>query len=282
MKDLIREIRAQARMSQEQFASALGTTVISINRWENGKSTPNQMAQTNLYQFCKNNAIDVAAMMTEAIRYESTSDNRNILYHGSKKGISGAIAPISREVCDFGAGFYMGTDTLQPLTLVCGEEKPKVYTLEFDLSGLKILDIPIGMDWAMTIAYYRKQLDRVKGSEIYEKYAHFADGYDVIVGYIANDRMYTELARFFNGTITDVALLKCLSVLDLGKQYVAVTQKACDQVKVIEERELHLLECLSLRDKSQMRRDEGTNLANEVVKQYRREGMFFDELLGGK
>ena len=282
MKDLIREIRAQARMSQEQFASALGTTVISINRWENGKSTPNQMAQTNLYQFCKNNAIDVAAMMTEAIRYESTSDNRNILYHGSKKGISGAIAPISREVCDFGAGFYMGTDTLQPLTLVCGEEKPKVYTLEFDLSGLKILDIPIGMDWAMTIAYYRKQLERVKGSEIYEKYAHFADGYDVIVGYIANDRMYTELARFFNGTITDVALLKCLSVLDLGKQYVAVTQKACDQVKVIEERELHLLECLSLRDKSQMRRDEGTNLANEVVKQYRREGMFFDELLGGK
>ena len=71
-------------------------------------------------------------------------------------------------------------------------------------------------------------------------------------------------------------------MLDLGKQYVAVTQKACDQVKVIEERELHLLECLSLRDKSQMRRDEGTNLANEVVKQYRREGMFFDELLGGK
>lgn len=282
MKDLIREIRAQARMSQEQFASALGTTAISINRWENGKATPNQMAQTNLYQFCKTNAIDVAAMLTEALRYGSTADNRNILYHGSKKGISGAIAPISREECDFGAGFYMGTDTLQPLTLVCGEEKPKVYTLEFDLSGLKILDIPIGMDWAMTIAYYRKQLERVKGSEIYEKYAHFADGYDVIVGYIANDRMYTELARFFNGTITDVALLKCLSVLDLGKQYVAVTQKACNQVKVIEERELHLLECLSLRDKSQMRRDEGTNLANEVVKQYRREGMFFDELLGGK
>ena len=46
------------------------------------------------------------------------------------------------------------------------------------------------------------------------------------VGYIANDRMYTELARFFNGTITDMALLKCLSVLDLGKQYVAITQKA--------------------------------------------------------
>ena len=62
------------------------------------------------------------------------------------------------------------------------------------------------MDWAMMIAYYRKQMEKEKGTPIHEKYAHFADCYDVIVGYIANDRMYTELARFFNGTITDVAL----------------------------------------------------------------------------
>lgn len=38
---------------------------------------------------------------------------------------------------------------------------------------------------------------------IYEKYSHIADGYDVVAGYIANDRMYAELARFFNGTIND-------------------------------------------------------------------------------
>ena len=51
VKELIREIRSKANMSQEQFASALGTTVVSINRWENGKSIPNQMAQINIYQF---------------------------------------------------------------------------------------------------------------------------------------------------------------------------------------------------------------------------------------
>lgn len=38
MKDLIRTIRAKANMNQEQFASALGTTTVSINRWENGKA----------------------------------------------------------------------------------------------------------------------------------------------------------------------------------------------------------------------------------------------------
>ena len=282
MKELIKKIRVQANMSQEQFASALGTTAVSINRWENGKAVPNQMAQKNLHQFCKNQGIDVADIVTEMLHYEHTEDHgRNIFYHGSKKGIIGAIAPISREECDFGQGFYMGTSTLQPLTLVCAEDKPKFYTVEFDLSGLKVLEVEIGMDWAMMIAYYRKQMEKVKDTPIYEKYAHFADGYDVIVGYIANDRMYTELARFFNGTVTDVALHKCLSVLDLGKQYVAITQKACDQIKILEERDLYLLERLALQDKSVERRTEGIALADEVVKQYRREGQFFDEILGG-
>lgn len=280
MKDLIRTIRAKANMNQEQFASALGTTAVSINRWENGKALPNQMAQTNIFQFCKAQGIDLAALIVEMLHYEHT-EGRNIFYHGSKKGIVGDIAPVSREECDFGRGFYMGTGTLQPLTLVCAEDKPKFYAVEFDLSDLKVLEVEIGMDWAMMIAYYRKQMERVTHTPIYEKYAHLADGYDVIVGYIANDRMYTELARFFNGTITDTALLKCLAALDLGKQYVAITQKACDQIRILEERDLHLLERLALQDKSVQRRNEGIAMADEVVKKYRREGQFFDEILGG-
>ena len=281
MKELVKQIRRLSHLSQEQFASELGTTALSINRWENGKSIPNQMAQKNLFQFSKSHGIDVAGLMTEMFRYGNTDEGRNIFYHGSKSGIVGDIAPVSREECDFGQGFYMGTDTLQPLTLVCAENKPKFYTVEFDLSGLKVLELELGMDWAMMIAYCRKQMERVKDTAVYERYSHLADGFDVITGYIANDRMYTELARFFNGTITDTALLKCLSALDLGRQYVAITQKACDQIKVLEERNIHLLERLALQDKSIERRNEGIALADEVVKQYRREGRFFDELIGG-
>ena len=40
MKDLIKAIRTAANMNQEQFASSLGTTPLSINRWENGKTLP--------------------------------------------------------------------------------------------------------------------------------------------------------------------------------------------------------------------------------------------------
>ena len=281
VKNLIKNIRNSVNMNQEQFAESLGTTVLSINRWENGKTEPNKMAQKQLYQFCKDNSVDLANMIIDSKTYENT-DNKLILYHGSKNGIVGDIAPISRSECDFGQGFYMGTSTLQPLTLVCAEEKPKFYTVELDLSGLKVLNVEIGLEWALLIAYYRKEMESAIGTEIYEKYANFANGYDIIVGYIANDRMYTELSRFFNKTLTDTALVHCLSALDLGKQYVAITEKACKQIKVLKEENLSQLELAILRDMSVERRKEGIALADEIEVKYRREGKFFDEILGGK
>ena len=48
MKELIKSIRASANMNQEVFPKELGTTVVSINRWENGKSVPKKLAQTQL------------------------------------------------------------------------------------------------------------------------------------------------------------------------------------------------------------------------------------------
>lgn len=282
MKNLIKNIRLIANMSQEQFADSLGTTVLSVNRWENGKTEPNKMAQKQLYQFCKDKNIDLAQLIISSKTYENNDNNKLVLYHGSKTGIVGDIAPISRSECDFGQGFYMGTSTLQPLTLVCAEDKPKFYTVELDLSGLKVLNIEIGLEWALLIAYYRKEMESAKGTEIYEKYATLADDYDVIVGYIANDRMYTELSRFFNKTLSDVALIHCLSALDLGKQYVAVTEKACKQIKILKEEKLSQLELNLLRDMSIERRKKGIALAEEIEVKYRREGKFFDEILGGK
>lgn len=281
MKDLIKAIRTAANMNQEQFASSLGTTPLSINRWENGKTLPNRMAQTQLYNFCKERSIDVAKLIVDTKAYADT-DNKLILYHGSKKGISGDVAPISREECDFGRGFYMGTSTLQPLTLICNEDKPKFYAVELDLTGLNVLTVDVGMDWAMLIAYHRKEMESAQGTAVYEKYAHMADGYDVIIGYIANDRMYTELFRFFNKMLTDVALIHCLSALDLGKQYVAISEKACRQIKILKEEPLSPLELALLKDMSAERRKEGVALAEEIEVKYRREGKFFDEILRGE
>lgn len=278
--NLYKAIRTMAKLNQEQFAAELGTTPQSINRWENGKTEPNKMAQKQLFHFCAEHRIELGEMIVNGKEYAEPC-KQLVLYHGSKKGIVGDIAPISRDECDFGAGFYMGTGTLQPLTLICSEAEPKLYTVSLDTSGLNILNLDINLDWAMLIAYYRKEMDRVSGSPIYEKYAHLTDGYDLVVGYIANDRMYTELARFFRGDISDTALLHCLSALDLGKQYVAISEKACRQIRILKEEPLTQLELSVLEDMSAKRRKEGIRLADEITKQHRREGQFFDEIIGG-
>lgn len=41
--DEILEIRNKLGVSQERFAHMLGTTVVSVNRWENGKAVPSRL-----------------------------------------------------------------------------------------------------------------------------------------------------------------------------------------------------------------------------------------------
>ena len=278
MQDLIKTIRKKMNLSQEQLAALIGISPVTVNRWENEKAKPSLMAQKQLYDICVSHKLDLADYIVER---EQIHENRSVLYHASRFGISGNIQPISRSRCDFGKGFYMGTDPIQPLTLVCNEKNPVFYTLDFNTENLSVLDVEMGIDWAMLIAYYRGYMDDKTGSVVYDKYAHMADGCDVIVGYIANDRMYQVLTDFFERRITDTALIGSLSALKLGRQYVAITQKACDQIRIIKERPLQKLDLMILKDRSKIRRREGIELADRIVTEHRRDGRYFDEIVRG-
>ena len=201
------------------------------------------------------------------------------LYHGSKNGLKGNIKPISRNLCDFGQGFYMGTTREQPSTLICNYSASVLYTLELDDANLKIVDLPVGLDWALFIAYNRGRIPENANAVISQTLALVKDA-DIIKGYIANDRMYVVLDRFFDGEITDKALVESLSALKLGIQYVAVTQRACDAIKIIEEKSFSQKERDSLIIKSEENRQLGISIANDICKRYRREGRYFDEIIG--
>ncbi len=201
------------------------------------------------------------------------------LYHGSKSGIRGAIAPISRKHCDFGKGFYMGTNQAQSFTLICNYPDAKIYTLSVNLSDLKILDVEAGLDWALLVAYNRGKMESMNHSAIYNRIANLSKGCDMIIGYIANDRMFVVLNRFFNGEITDMALINSLSALKPGKQYVSLTEKACKKIKILDEQELTENERDKLKQESQANRSKGISMADEICRKYRRDGRFFDEIL---
>lgn len=283
MQKLIKNIREYLKLSQADFAEKLGVSFATVNRWENSRAIPTKLAQAKLYDICKERNVPVYDMIIQKITAETagvkTETGRILLYHGSKAGIVGDIAPQSREMCDFGKGFYMGTEPGQPLTLLCDFEKSKFYIVSVDIENLHSIEIEADLDWAMLVAYHRGRMEKNKGTSFYEKYSQMDAGKDLVIGSIANDRMFYVLDNFFLGNITDQALMNSLSALKLGKQYVAVTEKACNNVRIEREVPLSWMERRFLQDESEANRVKGIRLANDICKNYRREGRFFDEIL---
>lgn len=283
MQELLKHIRTFSNMSQAEFAEYLNVSFATVNRWENERAIPNKLAQSKIYDFCKKNGVPVYEMTLQRIQNAAQAveleAGRVLLYHGSKSGIEGAIEPKSRKQCDFGKGFYMGTDPSQALTLICDYEKSKLYLVSIDTRQLAMLDVPADINWAMLVAYNRGRMERISGTSFCSKYRDMAASKDLIVGSIANDRMFYVIDNFFIGNVTDSALVHSLAALQLGKQYVAVSQKGCDAVRIECEVPLSYLERLFMKDISEENRSKGVSLANDICKNYRREGLFFDEIL---
>ena len=283
MQKLVKHIRDYLGLSQADFAEKLGVNFATVNRWENGRAVPTKLAQAKLYDYCKEQGVPVYQFVLDKIANEvadvQLEDGRILLYHGSKSGIVGDIAPQSREMCDFGKGFYMGTEPGQPLTLICDFDKSKFYIVSIDAAALDAIEIKADLDWAMLVAFHRGRMDKIKGTTFYEKYSRMDAGKDLVIGSIANDRMFYVLDNFFMGNITDMALVNSLSALKLGKQYVATTEKACAAVRIEREIPLSMMERRFLQDESEANRQKGIALANDICKNYRREGNFFDEIL---
>ena len=283
MQKLIKKIREYLGLSQTDFAERLGVTFATVNRWENGRALPTKLAQTTLYEYCKAQGVPVYQMILDKIKTAteeiSLEDGRTLLYHGSKSGIVGDITPKSREMCDFGRGFYMSTEPGQPLTLICDFEKSKFYIVSIDTRELSFVEIKADLDWAILVAYHRGRMEQIKGTSFYNKYSSIDTDKDLVIGSIANDRMFYVLDNFFTGSITDMALVNSLSALKLGKQYVATTEKACAAIRIEKELPISMMERKFLQDESDANRQKGITLANDICKNYRREGKFFDEIL---
>lgn len=283
MQTLIKQIRTYLNMSQTEFAEQLNVTFATVNRWENGRAVPNKLAQSKMYDLCKEKSVPVYDMtlkkISKAAEAVQPETNRVLLYHGSKSGIEGKIEPKSRRQCDFGRGFYMGTDPGQALTLICDYEKSKFYIVSVDTDKLAQIEVPANIDWAMLVAYHRGRMENINGTPFYNKYRDMTADNDLIIGNIANDRMFFVIDNFFVGNVTDTALINSLSALQLGKQYVAVSQKGCDAVRIESEISLSYLERLFIKNTAEENRTKGISLANDICKKYRREGLFFDEIL---
>ena len=50
---LVKEVRKQLALSQEDLAHKLGVSFATVNRWENRKSQPSKLAKAQFDAFCE-------------------------------------------------------------------------------------------------------------------------------------------------------------------------------------------------------------------------------------
>lgn len=57
--DIIKKVRKQLGITQEKLAHDLDISFSTINRWENGHTSPSKLAKRRLIEFCKNRNVDI-------------------------------------------------------------------------------------------------------------------------------------------------------------------------------------------------------------------------------
>lgn len=163
------------------------------------------------------------------------------LYHGSKYGLTDKIVISDfRNKTDFGSGFYLNTIKKRAESWVCNEPSHKVYKFFLDTTNLRCYKFTKEKFklWAIFIGVNRgyislKELSPTTRNSIKSLYT-----YDVLIGDIADDRLYQAYYYFINGLLSIEGLYNCIKYVDLGIQYtlksnMAVQELACSKVYTV-------------------------------------------------
>ena len=136
-----------------------------------------------------------------------------ILYHGGDKPMPTAHIqrPGPRADCDFGQGFYLTPDKHIAEEWVRKKQPPIISVYELTYSPQEVLHLA-GDDWLRVIIGCRENAYPVRFSK------------NIVIGSIANDRLFPMLGLFMDTTlivgIGDRRLLECITLVNLGDQYV--------------------------------------------------------------
>lgn len=170
----------------------------------------------------------------EELFNEIKDKNEVVLYHGSKYGINEITFDGSREDCDFGKGFYLSEHLSSSISFVHSQNNSSIYAFKLNLKDLKVYRFECNLDWMLLISFYRKKIEDYKDNERIKKIIKNIEEADVLIGPIADNKMFEVMGKFASGEITTTEAIHALSASRLGKQYVVRTQKGINQLKFLD------------------------------------------------
>lgn len=149
------------------------------------------------------------------------------LYHGGSDIIEKPEIREPVRTLDFGKGFYLTSSERQANLWIKSHLKNNkggyvnIYDFDYEkaIKSLKIKKFK-GAD--------KEWVDFVLSNRLKEGFTH---DYDVVIGPVANDRVYTQFTLFEGGIITKETLIKELKTYKLVDQFLFHTQKSLEELK---------------------------------------------------
>ena len=242
---IIKEIRAQLKLNQADFAAALGVSFATVNRWERGHFTPSPVALRALKQFCRENGIDFAQYEENYRGEEAVS----LTLYGVGECLRDSLLLDSYRA---GCLSLRDGDVLQKATLTLEEAHLTYLTNAGDFLFLN--------------AFLSGVLRETDAPDRYRRCQALIKDCDVVVTYGITSDLSHLITRFYQGEITDRALGACLSLYTVGQGYLLISDRAKNALAVtaidtVEE---------TVAPSADM---------NEILKKYRRDGFYFDEIV---
>ena len=228
-----------------------------------------------IYAYAYENKYRINSVKEELIKEKY----RDVLFHGSKNGLSEVTILCSRDNCDFGKGFYLGETYTQALSFVCEKEKSSVYSFRYSLANLKIKRFECNLEWMLAICYYRGTLGKFSSNPKVSQIAADVEAADVVIAPIADNKMFYVMAQFTEGEINSDVALHSLSASKLGLQFVFKTEKALQNLIPIEKLYLSNPEredCRRILNERSYEIDTKLKLAKREFKT----GLYIEEILG--
>ncbi len=246
------------------------TTIDSIEK----KGTTTDEVCEKLYSYIYEKNYRLNSVKEELIKEKYG----NILFHGSKNGLSEVNVFGSRDNCDFGKGFYLGQTYNQALSFVCEYERASVYSFRYSFDGLKIIEFDCSIDWMLAICFFRGTIKKFAENSIVQGIVKRIEEADVIIAPIADNKMFYIMSQFAEGEINADVALHSLSASGLGLQYIIKTEKALKKCIPIERYYLSAPEREDCR-KTLIERGYEIDTKLKLAKREFKEGLYIEEML---
>ena len=270
-------IREMLDLSQEEFASKIGVSQITVAMWETNKTIPNKSSLGKIFSLAFECGVSINQIKSKF--FDDDKKDKVLLFHGSNNGIKGEISfKFSNPRSDFGIGFYLGESLTQAASWVCDSEFGSVYCFYAKLSTLKIIRFDVDLDWILAICLNRGFLNDKLNHPIIKKIKKRISSADVIFAPIADNVMYLTIQEFANGFITDEQCKHSLSANHLGMQYVFKSEESLKHLQPISRLYLCEKEKEYYQDIKLGEEINGQNKSKAARIEYRNKGRYIDEI----